>query len=195
MRVFQDDNRRAVHYYMGKEIVEYRCPHAVKTGKRRSHRASFRSDFLNQREELFMEKKPGWDDIPSLGLQLEKDELKTKTDNRSEVRLPCRDLLDLLMVDSGAIAVQVTASHGKPAKEGLLVDINQKGMGLLLESHDLKKNDSILIGAVLGQRRFTTNAVIRWTGEDKIGVEYINPRPEDYNFLSELYGAKILNNL
>lgn len=142
-----------------------------------------------------MEKKPGWDDIPSLGLQLEKDELNTKSNNRSEVRLPCRDLLELFMLDTGTIAVQVTPAQGKPVQKGLLLDINQKGMGLEMESHDLKENDPVLIGTRLGQRRFTTSAVVRWARRNKIGIEYINPKPEDYTFLSELYGAKILNNI
>lgn len=143
-----------------------------------------------------MKKKPSWEDIPSLGLQLERNVLKKKRDNRAEVRLVSKDLLELLMMDmSGSIYVQVIVAQGKPAKKGLLVDINQKGMGLQLKSHDLKKNDSILIGTVLGRRRFTTNAVIRWAKQDKVGVEYINTKPEDYNFLSELYTAKVLNSI
>ncbi|HHL33397.1 MAG TPA: PilZ domain-containing protein [Desulfobulbaceae bacterium] len=142
-----------------------------------------------------MEKKPSWNDIPSLGLQLETDELNKKRDNRAEVRLPCRDLLELFMLDTGTIAVQVKPAQGKTVQKGLLLDINQKGMGLEIEAHDLKKNDSILIGTVLGQRGFTTSAVVRWARPNKIGVEYINPKPEDYTFLSELYGAKILNNI
>ncbi len=142
-----------------------------------------------------MEKKPSWNDIPSLGLQLETDELNKKRDNRAEVRLPCRDLLELFMLDTGTIAVQVKPAQGKTVQKGFLLDINQKGMGLELEAHDLKKNDSILIGTKLGQRGFTTSAVVRWARSNKIGVEYINPKPEDYTFLSELYGAKILNNI
>ena len=142
-----------------------------------------------------MEKKPDWNDIPSLGLQLEKDELNKKRDNRAEVRLPCRDLLELFMLDTGTIAVQVTSVQGKRPRKGLLLDINQKGMGLQMEGHDLKENDSVLIGTKLGQRGFTTSAVVRWARRNKVGIEYINPKPEDYTFLSELYGAKILNNL
>ncbi len=151
--------------------------------------------FSNRREEILMKKKQSWDDIPSLGLQLEQDELNQKRDNRAEVRLPSRDLLELFMLDTGAIAVQVTPVQGKPVRRGFLLDINQKGMGLRMEAHDLRKNDSILIGTVLGRRGFTTRAVVRWARRNKIGVEYINPKPEDYTFLSELYGAKILNNI
>ncbi len=142
-----------------------------------------------------MEKKPSWNDIPSLGLQLEKDNVSQQRDNRAEIRLPCRDLLELFMLDTGTIAVQVKAGQGKGVQEGLLLDINQKGMGLTMKAHDLRKNDSILIGTMLGQRKFTTRAVVRWTRSEKVGIEYINPKSEDYRFLSELYGAKILNNI
>jgi len=140
-----------------------------------------------------MEKKANWDDIPSLGLQLEQDASKKKTDNRAEVRLFSRDLLELFMMDCGVIYVQV-AKDKKNVKKGIILDINQKGMGFQLAAHGLKKNDSILLGTLLGTRGFKTNAVVRWAKQDKVGVEYINPKPEDYHFLSELYGAKILNN-
>ena len=142
-----------------------------------------------------MEKKPSWNDIPSLGLQLDKDGSNQQKDNRAKVRLPCRDLLELFMLDTGTIAVQVKPGQGKPVRNGRLVDISQKGMGLEIAARDLKKNDSIVLGTVLGQRGFTTRAVVRWARPDKIGVEYINPKPEDYTFLSELYGAKVLNNI
>ena len=142
-----------------------------------------------------MEKKPDWNDIPSLKLQLEKDELNEKKDKRTEVRLSSRDLLELFMLDTGAIAVQVTPAYGMSARKGFLLDINQKGMGVQLEEHDFKENDSVLIGTKLGQRGFTTRAVVRWARRHRVGVEYIDPKQEDYTFLSELYGAKILNNI
>ena len=143
-----------------------------------------------------MAKKSSWDDIPSLGLQLERNVLKKKQDNRAEVRLVSRDLLELLMMDtSGSIYVQVISGKGKPVKKGTLLDINQKGMGLQMAAHGFKKNDFILIGTLLGQRGIKVNAVVRWAKQDKVGVEYINTKPEDYNFLSELYTAKILNSI
>ncbi len=142
-----------------------------------------------------MEKKPSWNDIPTLGLQLDKDGLNQQRDNRAKVRLQCRDLLELFMLNTGSIAVQVKPARGKPVRNGRLIDISQKGMGLEIAAGDLEKNDSLLLGTVLGQRAFTTRAVVRWASPDKIGVEYINPKPEDYTFLSELYGAKVLNNL
>jgi hypothetical protein len=48
---------------------------------------------------------------------------------------------------------------------------------------------------MLGRRGFKTNAVVRWTSNDRVGVEYINPRPDDYSFLAELYGAKKLGRI
>ncbi len=149
----------------------------------------------NEREVILMGKQPSWDDIPSLGLQLEQDELGKRKDKRAEIRLPCEDLLELFMLDTGKIIVQVVSGDGRPVKKGLLRDINQKGMGLLLQSHGLQKDDAIVLGTMLGRRGFKTKAVVRWTKADKVGVEYLDPRTEDYTFLSELYGAKILNNI
>ncbi len=141
-----------------------------------------------------MVKKRSWDDIPSLGLQLEKDNLHQNKDNRAEVRLLSDELLDLLMLETNIIAVQIAGVQGRPLK-GLLLDINQKGMGVQLTSHDLKKNDPVVLGTMLGRRGFKTKAVVRWTQGDKIGVEYVDPRRDDYFFLSELYGAKVLNSI
>jgi hypothetical protein len=62
-----------------------------------------------------------------------------------------------------------------------------------MPAHGLHKNDQIKIGAMLGKRPFKTTAIIRWATNDKVGVQYVNPKEEDVTFLAELYSAKILN--
>ena len=88
-----------------------------------------------------------------------------------------------------------TGKKGVLSRKGVLRDINQNGMGFKMSAHGLKKNESIRIGVMLGRRGFKTNAVVRWTSNDRVGVEYINPRPDDYSFLAELYGAKKLGRI
>jgi hypothetical protein len=142
-----------------------------------------------------MEKKPSWDDIPSLNLELDdgdtgEDETK---DLRGAVRLISRDLLHMLMEEAKVIYVQVATSKGVLPKKGILQDISQTGLCFIMPAHGLHKNEQIKIGTMLGKRPFKTAAIIRWATNDKAGVQYVNPKEEDVTFLAELYSAKILN--
>ena len=150
---------------------------------------------LIRQEEALMEKK-SWDDIPSLGLELDTgNALKKSGDNRAAVRLVSQDLLEMLTDGGKVIYVKVATGKRVLSRKGVLRDINQNGMGFQMSAHGLKKNESIQVGAMLGRRGFKTNAVVRWTSNDKVGVEYINPRPDDYSFLAELYAAKKLSRI
>ncbi len=137
-----------------------------------------------------MAEKPSWDDIPSLGLSLD-DGASEPADHRAAVRLPTRDLQDLLMMPRGPLPVKVR--YDKRIKTGALVDISQKGMGIRLQQgHGLGKDMIIGLSSRLGKRSLSVKAIVRWSAPDKIGVEFINPKKEDYEFLSELYAAKVL---
>ena len=139
-----------------------------------------------------MDKKPSWDDIPSLKLDGD-DTAKKTSENRAAVRLISRDILKLVMDDAKAIYVKAANSQGVIKKVGILRDINQNGMCFTMSSHGLQIDDSIKIGTMLGKRAFQTNANVRWVSTNQAGVEYVNPEPKDVKFLSELYSAKILN--
>ena len=137
-----------------------------------------------------MAKKSSWDDIPSLGLTLD-DGTSEPAEHRSAVRLPTRDLQDLLMMPRGALPVKVR--HNDRIRTGALVDISQKGMGIQLkDGHGLIRDMIITLASRLGERSLSVRAVVRWAASDKIGVEFIDPKKEDYEFLSELYAAKVL---
>ncbi len=142
-----------------------------------------------------MDKKPSWDDIPSLNLELDSGDVPSQEekDLRGAVRLISRDLLHMLMAEAKVIYVQVATRKGVLKKKGILQDINQGGLCFIMPAHGLRKNDQIKIGAMLGKRPFKTDAIVRWATNDKLGVEFINPKPEDVEFLAELYSAKILN--
>lgn len=139
-----------------------------------------------------MDKKPSWDDIPSLELGINDSAEKTIED-RTAVRLVSRDILKLVMDNAKSIYVKVATSKGVIKKVGILQDINQNGMCFKISSHGLQIDDPIKIGTILGKRAFQTNANVRWVSKDQAGVEYVNPEPKDVKFLSELYSAKILN--
>ncbi len=139
-----------------------------------------------------MDKKPSWDDIPTLKLDVDDTAEKTR-ENRAAVRLVSRDILKLVMDDAKAIYVKAANSQGVIKKVGILRDINQNGMCFTMSSHGLQINDSIIIGTMLGKRAFQANANVRWVSTNQAGVEYVDPEPKDVKFLSELYSAKILN--
>ncbi len=137
-----------------------------------------------------MAKKSSWDDIPSLGLTLDNG-TSEPAEHRSAVRLPTRDLQDLLMMPRGALPVKVR--HKDRIRTGALVDISQKGMGIQLkDGHGLIRDMVVTLASRLGERSLSVRAVVRWAAPDKIGVEFIDPKKEDYEFLSELYAAKVL---
>jgi len=143
-----------------------------------------------------MTKKPSWDDIPSLKLNLEEEDApETPANKRTAVRICSPDLLNMLMVKHKGIFIQVATSKGMLAHKGVLQDLSQKGLCFTMRDHGLKKNDAVKILTILGKRPFKTNAIVRWTTDDQVGIEYVNPDSEDVSFLSELYSAKILNNI
>ncbi len=144
-----------------------------------------------------MDKKPSWDDIPSLNLELDDNDNPTANtvDHRNAVRLVSHDLLHMLMEEARVIYVQVANRKGILKKKGILQDINQHGLCFIMPAHGLHKGDALRIGAMLGKRPFKSEAIIRWSTNDKIGVEFIKPKQDDVAFLSELYSAKILNRI
>lgn len=139
-----------------------------------------------------MDKKPSWDDIPSLSLELEDKNAAEETSRRGgRVRLLAQDVLSILKGNAKVI-VQVATTEGILSKKGILHDIHQNGMCFIMPAHGLQKNVSIRIGTMLGDHAFQTSAVVRWVTQDKVGLEYVNPRQDDVTFLSELYSAKML---
>ena len=141
-----------------------------------------------------MDKKASWDDIPSLDLSIEIGEKMEKTkDHRTAVRMVSKDILRMLTENARVMYVRVATSKGPLKQMGILEDINRGGLCFSMSGHNLQKNESIKIGVMLGKRPLQTNANVRWVTGNKVGVEYVNPKPEDVCFLAELYTAKILN--
>ncbi len=141
-----------------------------------------------------MAKKPSWDDIPSLQLEIEDDDTSAEShDNRTAVRLVSDDILKMLMDNAEVVLVQIATRNGIVKKRGVLQDINQGGLCFIMPAHNFKKNESIRVGMMLGRRVFKSKAIVRWVTKDQVGVEYIAPNPDDVEFLAELYSAKILN--
>ena len=143
-----------------------------------------------------MKKKMSWDDIPSLDLSMDHDDVAEEMiDKRSAVRMVSKDILLMVNQNAQIIYVRVATANGILPTRGVLEDINQGGLCFHMSGHGLLKKQSVKIQVMLGQRLFTTNAQIRWINKKKVGLQYVNPAPEDVNFLAELYSAKILNRI
>jgi len=141
-----------------------------------------------------MEKKISWDDIPSLQLEIDDDDTFAESrDNRAAVRLSAQDFLKMLKDNVKIIHVLVANRKGVLKKKGILQDINQGGLSFIMPTHGLRKNEEIKIATMLGKKVFQTKAIVRWVTKDRVGIEYVNPSPEDIDFLAELYAAKVLN--
>ncbi len=147
-------------------------------------------------KQMSKDKEVSWDNIPSLNLSLEKDSTTEKNkDNRAAVRVAAQDVIRLMGDGDNVIYVQVVTKKGLLKKQGVLQDLHQSGLCFIMPTHNIQKGDPIRIGLFLGQRSFQTNAIVRWATNDQVGVEFVNPKPEDVSFLSDLYSAKILNRL
>ena len=139
-----------------------------------------------------MAKEKSWDDIPSLGLTLD-DGSSRPVDHRVVVRLVRRDLQDLLKMPRGLLPVLLRLGHDRQDRTGSLIDISQKGMGIRMRAgHGLARGMVVTLVSRLGSRLFSTRAVVRWVASETVGMKFVDPKKEDYEFLSELYAAKVL---
>ncbi len=142
-----------------------------------------------------MSKQPSWDDIPSLNLSLETSSSEESSDARGAFRLATRDVMKLMTNDVKVIYVHLVTRKGRLKRKGILQDINQNGMSFILPTHKICKEDLIRIGLMLGERTFKTKAIVRWVTNDQVGLEYVDPNPDDVAFLTDLYSAKMLNRI
>ncbi len=143
-----------------------------------------------------MEKKPSWDDIPSLHLELDEEPTDAASfEKRAYPRLSTKEVQEMFRKKVGVLYVHVALKKGQLKQKGLLRDINHTGMSFIMPAHPLKQGEIIRIGTVFNQFVFKTKAEVRWRTNDQVGVKFIDPKKEDVSYLSELYAAKILNKI
>ncbi len=141
-----------------------------------------------------MEKKPSWDDIASLKLEMDDGASEdSSVERRSSSRLSSKDIKSMLLDKIKIIQVQVATRKGVLPHKGVLLNIHEKGMCFTMPGHGLKKNDPIMIATVIGKRLLKSQAIVRWLAEKKVGVEFINPNEDDASFLKDLLSAKAFN--
>jgi len=141
-----------------------------------------------------MEKKPSWDDITSLKLEMDDGTFEdSSVERRGAGRLSTKDIKNMLPDKIKVIPVQVATREGVIPKRGVLEDIHDKGMCFAMPGHGLKINDRIMIGSMISKRTIKTQAIVRWQTTDKAGVEFIDPNEDDVSYLKDLYSAKAFN--
>ena len=141
-----------------------------------------------------MEKKPSWDDLGSLKLELDDGTSKDSSgERRSSGRLSSKDIKNMLHDKIKFIQVQVATHNGVLPHKGILQNIHEKGMCFTMPSHGLKKDDAIMVATLIGKRLLKTQAIVRWRTDEKAGVEFINPNEDDASFLKDLLSAKVFN--
>jgi len=145
---------------------------------------------------MIMEKKISWDDIPTLSLASEEDSEDLLTDDesrRAAVRLSSNELKKMLLETPKGISIQIATRRGILPQKGTLQDLSQSGICFIMPDHGLQKNETIKFFTIIGKRPLKSRAIVRWTNKDMVGLEFVDPNPEDVGFLAELYSAMVLN--
>lgn len=142
------------------------------------------------------EKKPSWDDIPTLeGLEVDWNfEPETSLGKRAWARIVKSDLLSLFGIKRLPVQIAAKNFDGK----GSLVDIGQSGMAVLLDT-PLVENQEVKVGLLLGNQKVLSRAVIRnvtnGTGRHRTGMEFMDFKKEYASFIAGLVASKSYGSL
>ena len=140
-----------------------------------------------------MEKKSGWDDVPSLdGLSVDWDYTpENECERRSFRRLNNKDMFKLF--DAREIVVKLaTTQH---TYDGQLIDISDGGLGLNLPVL-LKENELVKVGLLLGPRKIVTKGLVKHASKSetlcKTGIKFVDLAKDASEYISGLYASRIL---
>lgn len=147
-----------------------------------------------------MEKKPmSWDDIPSLGLQMEDSQQigEDNSENRRHDRIDSAEVRALLHKDVPAIRAKVATVKG--LFDGKVEDMSQSGIRIFVP-HLLRKDEAVKVGFVINSRKIVSKAVVRWVSNVGSagsigGLEFVGLDKSDVDFIVSLGRASSLNNV
>jgi hypothetical protein len=144
-----------------------------------------------------MGNKTGWDAIPSLdGLSVDWEYQSESSKNK---RLSSR-------IDKQSIE-KLFNSRDIPAKLATvdkiinctLDDISSKGVALYLNELILTIDNPVKIGFMLGQRKIISKGLVKYILNKnnlvRVGIEFVELDADSTEFISELYGAKVLQKM
>lgn len=139
-----------------------------------------------------MEKKNGWDEIPSLeGLGVDWDyKPETLTDRRTFRRMNTDDISRLFDMDN----ILIKLATAQQTYDGHLVDLSDGGIGLRLPVL-LNENETVKIGLLLGGKKIITKGLVKHvskTGKScKAGIKFVDIAKDNVEFISGLYASKV----
>lgn len=112
---------------------------------------------------------------------------------RNAVRIPA-DILKQLPADrSGSVGVMITNEKCKSKHDATLQDLHKNGMCFFFAGHSLQEGDTLKVDACLGEFPFVSDAVVRWTLSNFVGVEFLDSDARNAAMLAELYTEKLLS--
>lgn len=136
--------------------------------------------------------KQSWEEITSLDIEADNGMEKDPVENRRTGRVSTDDIKDILMEKVENIHIRVaTRKRGILPRIGTMEDVHCFGMCFSMNDHGLENDESISIGTVIGDQKITSQAIVRWTRGDKVGIEFRDTDEDDITFLKDLYSAKI----
>ena len=141
-----------------------------------------------------MEKKPSWDDIPSLeGMGVEWEyKPETSLGKRAFVRINAADLSGLFEVKE----ISVKLATAQTPYSGRLLDISKVGLSLSL-SVALEENLPVKVGFFLGSIKVISKAIIRHSNKEGVlyttGIQFIDLNNDTAEYIGGLYASKILH--
>jgi hypothetical protein len=141
-----------------------------------------------------MEKKTGWDDIPSLeGLGVEWEYApENPLGKRKFVRINAEDITGLFEVKE----ILVKIATAQATHTGRLLDISKGGLMLSLPVL-LEDNLAIKVGLFLGTTKVISKAVVKHTSKTgewySTGIQFVDLNEETAQYIAGLYASKILH--
>ena len=138
------------------------------------------------------EKKPSWDDIPSLeDFEVDWDyKPKNPEGKRAHKRMKDTELFPVLNVN--AIPVKVAATDFE--EKGYVEDITPAGMAVILNTM-LDREKPVMVGFFLGEQKIISKAIVKHVqeigGKYRTGLLFENLNKEYADFLIGLFASKI----
>ena len=138
------------------------------------------------------DKKPSWDDIPSLeGFEVDWDyKPKNPEGKRARKRMKDTELFPVLNVNT--IPVKVAATDFE--EKGYMADITPAGMAVMLNTM-LGREQPVMAGFFLGEQKIVSKAIVKHVqeidGKYKTGLLFENLIKEYEDFIVGLFASKI----
>jgi hypothetical protein len=117
---------------------------------------------------------------------------KTDQERRTATRVPADTVKQISLEQSTPIDVNVVPSTDNYELTATLHDIHSNGMCFHLTDHILQEDDIIHIDTTLGNFSFESDAIVRWTMGNYVGVEFLDNFARNASLLAELYTEKLL---